>query len=198
MRSIKNVQRSRGAALLVALIILLAITLLGVASLKSGIFHEKMSLNSQADTLTFMGAESSINSVISSAAQAYDNPNSPASAALNSSFFTKVVLFGKQVSCTTVSGPVARSCGEEDKFDVRSGGVLQAQAETIYDGSSAVFNSDPDTLAYHKFLTQGTGYFKPSLKLPFAHRNQQEWKKLGVASAFSMKHQDLVSAAEAN
>lgn len=185
---IKKKHNQKGAALLIALIMLLAITMLGVSSLRSGIFHEKMSLNSQSETLTFMGAESSINGVMSFAWQLGEN-------GVADTFFADAVLGKPQTNCITKTGLTAAACANvNESLDVRATGVLFAQAVTEYAGQTKIYNSDPDTLAYHKFSSIGNAYLRQDLDLPFATKNQQDWKKLGVATAFSMNKEHIQAA----
>lgn len=178
--AMKMKENQRGAALFVALIVLLVITLMGVSSLKSGIFHERMSMNSQADTLTFMGAESSINSIISFAWQIGDN-------GVDESFFAPAILTGQpQLNCVAKDAISSGNCTASQTFDRRAQGVLIAQADTTYEGQSQYENNDAKFLAYHDFETKGTSYFVRDLDLPFAYQNLQEWKKLGVPNGFSL------------
>lgn len=180
--------RQQGATLIVALVILLAITLLGVAGLRSGIFHERMSLNSQAETLTFMGAESSINGILSFALQIGKN-------GVDDSFFADAVLGTEQENCVTKTGITLAACASmDDALDTRESGVLFAQGKTSYAGQAGVFNSDTETLAYHKFDTTGSGYLRANLGLPFATENKQGWQKLGVATPFAVSKQELMAA----
>ncbi len=180
--------KPRGATLIVALVILLAITLLGVASLRSGIFHERMSLNSQAETLTFLGAESSINGILSYAMEIREER-------VDDSFFTDAVLGVGQKNCITKNGISDALCANTaEALDTRGSGVVFAQAETEYVQQTKLFNSDPDTLAYHTFDTIGTGYLRQDLELPFATRNSQQWKMLGVAMPFTISAQHVKAA----
>ena len=178
-----NKQRQQGVALFVALILLLAITLLGVSSLKSGIFHERMSVNSQADTLTFMATESSINSIISFAWQIGQND-------VDESFFAESILGAGQRNCIAKDAVLDGDCTVDNTFDRRASGILIAQADTEYDGESPAENSDA-TFAYHKFTTIGNAYFVADLDLPFAYSNSQGWKKLGVGRGFSFTASEL-------
>ena len=183
-----------GVALVVSLVILLAIMLLGVSSLRSGFFHERMSMNSQADALTFMGAESGINGVMSYAWQIGDG-------SVDESFFADTILFGKdQENCVTKGAIVAGICANTSQaFDTRPSGVLFVQSITTYDGSFQVENSDASVFKDHKFTTVGTSYFLQNIGLPFATENLQEWKKLGVAGGpFSMSHDEMKLASGVN
>ncbi|MCG8316131.1 MAG: PilX N-terminal domain-containing pilus assembly protein [Pseudomonadales bacterium] len=184
---ISSKKNQSGVALIVSLVILLAIMLLGVSSLRSGFFHERMSMNSQADALTFMGAESGINGVMSFAWQIGDG-------AVDESFFADTILFGQaQSNCVTKGNIVPGWCANASQaFDTRPNGVLFVQSSTSYNGSFQVENSDASVFRDHKFTTVGTSYFLQNLNLPFATENLQEWKKLGVGNGpFSMGHDEM-------
>lgn len=188
----KTVDRSQqGAALIVSLVILLVVTLLGVASLRSGIFHERMSLNSQAETLAFLGAESAINGIFSFALEIRENR-------VDDSFFATSLLGNEQQNCITRQGITAAFCADHnDVLDTRDSGVVFAQTATLYVGQTKLSNSDPDTLAYHKFSTEGTSYLLGNLDLPFASKNLQEWQMLGVVMPFAVSRADVVAARQA-
>ena len=184
---ISSKKNQSGVALIVSLVILLAIMLLGVSSLRSGFFHERMSMNSQADALTFMGAESGINGVMSFAWQI-------GGGAVDESFFADTILFGQaQSNCVTKGNIVPGWCANASQaFDTRPNGVLFVQSSTSYNGSFQVENSDASVFRDHKFTTVGTSYFLQNLNLPFATENLQEWKKLGVGNGpFSMGHDEM-------
>jgi len=59
--------RQRGAALAISLILLVAMTILGIATLNGTRLAEKVSSNAQQKTITFETAESAINSIYSAA-----------------------------------------------------------------------------------------------------------------------------------
>ena len=59
--------KQAGAALIVALVILLAVTMIGISAVKSGLFHERMAFNAQANELSFQAAETAISGVIEEA-----------------------------------------------------------------------------------------------------------------------------------
>lgn len=176
----------QGAALLVALVVLLAITLMGVTSLRSGLFHERMSLNSQADALTFMGAESGINGIMAAARRIGDQGNSE-------SFFADTII-GKraQTNCVTHAGLLSGACSQlSHALDTRTEGIVFSQPETEYLGERPVIGSDVNVFAQHTFKTDSTGYIRSDLQLPFANKNRQEWSRLGVPGQFSMNAAEI-------
>lgn len=179
-----NRAKQSGAALLVALIMLLAITLLGVTSLRSGAFHERMSLNSQADSLAFLGTESAINGVMSYAWQIGQN-------GVDDSFFATAILGGDQVNCVSKTEVTDAACTINSTFDRRANGILVAQASTSYEGVGPPFNTDGSIMAFHTFVTVGNAYFTAELNLPFAYENRQEWRKLGAPTEFYISKRDF-------
>lgn len=58
----------RGIALLVALVVLIVVTLLGTAAMRSALFQSKVAVNAQASQLLFQGAESGLEIIASHAA----------------------------------------------------------------------------------------------------------------------------------
>lgn len=58
----------RGVALLIALVVLIVVTLLGTAAMRSALFQSKVAVNAQASQLLFQGAESGLESITSHAA----------------------------------------------------------------------------------------------------------------------------------
>lgn len=63
----------RGIALLVALVVLIVVTLLGTAAMRSALFQSRISVNAQASQLLFQGAESGLESITSHAANPVPN-----------------------------------------------------------------------------------------------------------------------------
>src|SRR3990167_9296840 len=64
--------KEQGAALFIALIILLLVSMMGVSAMKGGLFHERMAFNSQAEEMTFQAAETAIGGVIQEARKSSD------------------------------------------------------------------------------------------------------------------------------
>lgn len=54
-----SIERQRGAVLIVSLVILLVLTLIGVAGMNSSVMQERMASNAQNSNRAFQGAESS-------------------------------------------------------------------------------------------------------------------------------------------
>ena len=63
-RPIKLAHSQQGAVLILSLIILLVMTLFGLASMNTSIMQEKMAANSQNTNRTFQAAESAVGAVV--------------------------------------------------------------------------------------------------------------------------------------
>ena len=57
-------QRQHGMALLIALIVLIVVSILGVVAMRSAMFQNRISINSQITNLSFQAAESGLQSVV--------------------------------------------------------------------------------------------------------------------------------------
>lgn len=166
----------QGAALFVALIILLIVSMLGVSAMKGSIFGEKMAFNSQARDLSFQAAETAINAVINQARRS----GSFASSLLGSAGSLQHCLRRDQL---LVEGP----CGNGVTFDQRE--ALYAQAESQFIRQRVAFDNDSAAIMDYQFHTLGEGGFV-SDSLPFQNRNLQEWRKLGPGGgSFSVSQQ---------
>ncbi|WP_456085437.1 pilus assembly PilX family protein [Marinobacter lipolyticus] len=58
------VQRERGATLIVSLIVLLVLTLIGIAGMNTSVMQERMAVNSQNSNRSFQAAESTVRSLM--------------------------------------------------------------------------------------------------------------------------------------
>lgn len=59
-----SVSRERGATLIVSLIVLLVLTLIGVAGMNTSVMQERMAVNSQNSNRVFQAAESTLRSLL--------------------------------------------------------------------------------------------------------------------------------------
>ncbi len=59
--------RERGMALLIALIVLIVVSILGVAAMRVALFQSRVSVNSQTENLAFQAAESGLNAALTQA-----------------------------------------------------------------------------------------------------------------------------------
>ena len=58
--NILTLHRQKGAALMVALMILVVVSLMGVSAMKSSVFSTKVATSTQADAMTFEAAETAV------------------------------------------------------------------------------------------------------------------------------------------
>lgn len=175
---IQSRKSHQGAALFVALIILLMVTLMGVAGMRSGIFHERMAFNSQAEDMTFQAAESAIGAVLSSA-------NTPGDNTVGMLINTGAAI----TKCVTFSaGLVDGACNADGTgghyLDIRQ--VLLAQQTSRFDYEIGVANTDAAVFSDFQFHTIGEGDYVSTVDLPYESRNRQEWRKRGPSGAFEL------------
>ncbi len=169
-------RKQQGAALMVALIILLMVTLMGVSAIKSGLFHERMAFNAQAEELSFHAAETAIGGVI-------------AEARGNSTLVSELVDAngGGITHCISkASGLAADACGNTDTIDER--GSILSQATSRFDSKKPLLSSDVEYFKDYVFESEGNGRFVAA-SMPFDSTNLQEWRKVGPSSGqFSDEH----------
>lgn len=172
-------RNQQGAALLIALVILLVVTLIGVSAIKSGIFHERMAFNAQAEELSFQAAETGINGVLGQAAT-------------NGSFLNDILRTGAadQHCVTYTAGIQAGECNENKTLDSRSS--VMADAETDFIGHKPIVGTDPAAFKYFEFSTIGEGSFIQD-DLPFFNRNFQGWRKIGPGSGHFSDNNNLLA-----
>ncbi len=124
-------QRQSGAALLVSLMILLVISLIGVAAMKTSLFNTKISSSSQAAVMAFNGAEAAISAVLLEVRQDRDSrPNHMVSDLMLQ------IAQGSQapvLRCYTDANMVkVGACAATDFMDSR--GLVQAYSSTVMTG----------------------------------------------------------------
>ncbi len=164
-----SIKRQSGAALFVALIILLLVTLIGVSALRGGMFNEIMAFNAQSDELAFQASESAINGVINESQR-------------NLKLVDNII---KQSAGTTLKHCITHAtvkdgmCSDTDTLDSRSS--IKSDAASQYEFKSAAVGHDPAAVMQFQFSTVGTGHFKQA-GMPFKHYNYQAWRKLGPSS----------------
>ncbi|MBY6073342.1 PilX protein [Marinobacter salsuginis] len=62
-KQLESIDRQRGAALIVSLIVLLVLTLIGVAGMNTSVMQERMAVNSQNANRAFQAAESTVSAL---------------------------------------------------------------------------------------------------------------------------------------
>lgn len=162
-------QKQAGAALLIALVILLMVTLMGVSAIKSGLFHERMAFNAQAEELSFHAAETAIGGVISEAR-------------LNGQLLTKLVDENGTpiVHCISkADGMIDGACANDDTIDERDS--ILSEGSSRFDSKKPLLSSDVEYFKDYLFETEGSGRFVQA-SMPFSRSNLQEWRKVGPSS----------------
>ena len=179
-------KHQEGVALLIAMLILLVVSMMGVSAMKGGLFGERMAFNAQSEEMTFQAAETAINGVISEA-------RSP-----TSSLLTELKRTGtEQVHCFTLAdGLKAGYCSGTDTLDNRES--VQSRSLSQFDLQRPWLGTDAEALVDNQFHTVGKGSFVSTVDLPFSNNNLQEWRKVGPGqSQFSVpKPGDLSVAAD--
>lgn len=115
-------RKQAGLALVIALIVLVVVSILGVTAMRSALFQGRISVNQQASQLLFQGAESGVESVFDFAAQQIDGGVSPQSP---THIFYRAVIDGvPQRLCYDADGTIDRTedvtrtvVGEDLVFD---------------------------------------------------------------------------------
>ncbi|ASK35072.1 hypothetical protein CEK62_12125 [Alcanivorax sp. N3-2A] len=116
-----------GVALLVALMILVIVSLLGVTAMKTSMFSAKIATGSQVDAMAFEGAESAV-------ADAYGYLYNMSSAEL------QPFLNGQVINrCLSASGVGLNACQNNDHMDSRE--LVRAGSRTRQKGMQAVSGS---------------------------------------------------------
>jgi type IV pilus assembly protein PilX len=173
--------KEQGAALFIALIILLLVSMMGVSAMKGGLFHERMAFNSQAEEMTFQAAETAIGGVIQEARR-------PTSTLLSELSSTRAV---KSHCITRKAGLVADACAASATLDTRA--TVQAESQSQFDRTRPLMGTDAASLVDNQFHTIGEGKFVASANMPFGNRNRQEWSKKGPGdSQFSLPDPDVL------
>lgn len=120
MRHLDTPRNQRGVALLVALLILVIVSLMGITAMKTSMFSAKISTGTQVDAMAFEGAESAV-------ADAYGHLYNMSSADL------QPFLNGHVMNrCLTSAGASLVACASSDRMDSR--GLVRAGSRTRQKG----------------------------------------------------------------
>lgn len=172
--------RERGVALFVTLMILMVITIMGIAAMRLGLGQSVISRNSMASNIVFQTAESAINAVIEEALTCSDT---------NSCEKASNVIGGAMkgvstVRCLTTAGVVSVTgvdkCGYVEsgvnKNYLDKNATIRAYAVTVMDGAAMVDGSDPSSMKNLRFKTEATAEIT-SLSVSTTH--VQEFTRAG-------------------
>jgi Tfp pilus assembly protein PilX len=129
-----TIKRQRGMALLAALMVLMMISIIGVAAMRSSTFSAKVATGVQLDAIAFEAAESAIADTMFSVADFNSDEGS-------AKFDNVVTLFngGTLTWCILKTSKKDSACASGDRFDSR--GVVQAEARASSTGFSATSGS---------------------------------------------------------
>ena len=159
----------RGAALIVALLILVIISIIGIAAMRTSLFNAKIATAAQAATMSFEGAETAISAVFDEATnQSFDTPGHVVGYAVAELGTGKTVVVYR---CVTQANQYAqKACTSSDSVDSR--GLVQAGSRTIVKktgryktGNVLTTNTGGATsIQYYDFITVADGHV-PALKM---------------------------------
>lgn len=120
--------QQQGLALMVALMVLVIISVLGITALRTSMFNARIALGAQTSVMVFQGAETAINAVITEAI--HENPDMPEHVigrAMRQLALGEVEI---QHRCVTAEDPFYKgTCGNNDFLDARS--RVRASSQTI-------------------------------------------------------------------
>ncbi|POB05181.1 PilX N-terminal domain-containing pilus assembly protein [Halopseudomonas oceani] len=126
-RSMMQAPAQQGIALVVALVVLLMVSVLGLSAMRASVFSAKVATGVQSDVMTFEAAETAIVST-------YEE----LSGLSNEQLYAAVDGQASQF-CITENGAVDGACGSTNFMDVR--GLLQAESLSYLDGFSPISGS---------------------------------------------------------
>lgn len=130
----------RGSALIVALVILLMVSVLGISAMRSSIFSTKVATGVQADTMTFDAAESAIALSLKRLR------------GLDDSELSAAVLNGEALQTCLLSDGTLKdgACGNSDRMDSRA--LLQAGSYMTHLQNNCRMVSGSDVEIYRDYV----------------------------------------------
>ncbi|MEQ9507665.1 MAG: PilX N-terminal domain-containing pilus assembly protein [Alloalcanivorax xenomutans] len=126
MMSITHYNSQRGAALLVALMILVIVSILGITAMKTSMFSSKIATGTQVDAMAFEGAESAVNEAFTSL---YGMSSAQLQPFLTGSVGQRCLVGGEATAAV-------RACTSTDRMDSR--GLVRAGSRIRQEGMRAV------------------------------------------------------------
>ena len=173
MRSIRpgmqGASTQRGVALIIALMILVIISIIGIAAMRTSLFNTKIATSAQASTMSFEGAETAISAVFDEATnQPFETPGHVVGYAVAELGVGKTVVVDR---CVTQADAFAqKACTNADFVDSRD--LVQASSRTIVKktgrfktGNVLTTNTGGSTsIQYYDFITVADGHV-PALKM---------------------------------
>lgn len=122
----------RGVALIVALVVLLMVSFLGISSMRSSVFSTKVAIGVQSDVMTFEAAETAINATYAALSGLDDTE-----------LFNQIDGVTARYCIKASSGAVQGGCASSDSMDDR--GLLRAESYSYLAGFSAIANTQVST-----------------------------------------------------
>lgn len=162
-------RKQSGAALVIALMILVIISIVGLTALRSSVFNTKISTMNQASTMSFQGAETAIAAVFDEAVnQPFTMPGHVVGYAVAELGFGNMVVVERCVTHGNLY--LQRACTNNDFVDSR--GLVQAGSRTVVKPTPRLKENEvitdntggSTTIRYYDFVTVADAYV-PVMKM---------------------------------
>ncbi|MCU5785440.1 PilX N-terminal domain-containing pilus assembly protein [Alloalcanivorax marinus] len=124
MKYLETARRQRGVALLVALLILVIVSLMGITAMKTSMFSSKISTGTQVDAMSFEGAESAVEDAFG---YLYGINGAEMLSFMNGQIMHR---------CLTANGVNLTTCQSSDRMDSR--GLVKAESRIRQKGMRPV------------------------------------------------------------
>lgn len=163
IQSLSARHNQSGAALVIALMILVIISIVGLTALRSSVFNTKISTMNQASTMSFQGAETAIAAVFDEAVnQSFKTPGHVVSYAVAELGFGNNVVINRCVTHGNLY--LQRACTNNDFVDSR--GLVQAGSRTMVKPTPRLKLNEvitdntggSTTIRYYDFVTVADAY----------------------------------------
>lgn len=172
-------QSQRGAALIVALLILVIISIIGVAAMRTSIFNSKIATSAQAGTMSFQAAESALAGVLNEAETvSTSTPGHVIGSAITSLGLGSNVVQNRCV--TAADTQKSGTCAAADYMDSRD--LVKSSSRTVVKGKTRAKLGEQVSLggtrfAYYDFVTVAEGGVEV---MNIKNFNVQEYEIVGI------------------
>lgn len=172
--------RQQGAALLVALFILVIISIIGVAAMRTSIFNSKIATSAQAGTMSFQAAESALSAVFREATEVdMETPGHVIGAAIAQLGLGNIV---EQNRCVTAGNLYKYGACDPAVDFMDSRELVQASSRTLVKGKTRAKIGEQVSIggtrfAYYDFLTVAEGQVGV---MNVENYNVQEYEIVGI------------------
>lgn len=153
--------KQKGAALLIALMILVVVSLLGISAMKTSLFASKVATGTQADAMVFEGAETAITEAFNEFSE------------MNSVMLSSFMESGSMVRCVKNDSPRKGGlCEGTDYSDAR--GLIKVSSDSqvtgykLISGAQVSATSNSGTFVDYQIEIQGTAEM-PSYSMGATH-----------------------------